>query len=65
MPETVIVGVEPEDIETMSIESTRTTEAKVDAVIDMVLAEPDCLGVPYKKGRSDNVFSNPIPDYKD
>ena len=60
MPETVIVGVEPQDIDTMSTELTPTTRAKVDAVIDMVLTELDRLGVSYKKGRSDNVSSNPI-----
>jgi hydrogenase maturation protease len=60
VPETVIVGVEPQDIETMSIELTPTIRAKVDAVIDMVLTELDSLGVSYKKGRSDNVSSNPI-----
>ena len=65
VPETVIVGVEPEDIETQSLELTRTTRAKVDAVIAMVLAELDRLGAPYKKGRSHNVSSNPISDYKD
>jgi hydrogenase maturation protease len=60
VPETVIVGVEPQDIETMSIELTPTTRAKVDAVIDMVLTELGRLGISYKKGRSDNVSSNPI-----
>jgi len=65
VPETVIVGVEPQDIDTMSIELTPTTQVKVDAVIDMVLAELDRLGVSYKKGRSDNVSSNPVQDYKD
>jgi hydrogenase maturation protease len=65
VPETVIVGVEPQDIDTMSIELTPTTQVKVDAVIDMVLAELDRLGVSYKKGRSDNVSSNPLSDYKD
>ena len=60
VPETVIVGVEPQDIDTMNIELTPTTQARVDAVIDMVLIELDRLGVSYKKGRSDNVSSNPI-----
>ena len=60
VPETVIVGVEPQDIDTMSIELTPTTQVKVDAVIDMVLAELDRLGVSYKKGRSHNVSSNPV-----
>ena len=60
VPETVIVGVEPQDIDTMSTELTPTTRAKVDAVIDMVMAELDRLGVSYQKGRPDNVPSNPI-----
>ena len=60
VPETVIVGVEPQDIDTMSTELTPTTRARVDAVIVMVLAELDRLGVSYQKGRSDNVSSNPI-----
>ncbi len=59
VPETVIVGVEPQDIDTMSIELTPTTQVKVDAVIDMVLADLERLGVSYKKGRSYNVSSNP------
>ena len=65
VPETVIVGVEPEDIETQSLKLTPATQAKVDAVIDMVLAELDRLGVFYKKGKSVNVSSNPIADYQD
>jgi hydrogenase maturation protease len=60
VPETVIVGVEPQDIDTMSTELTPTTRARVDAVIDMVLVELDRLGVSYQKGRSDNVSSNSI-----
>ena len=60
VPETVIIGVEPQDIDTMSIELTPVTRAKVDAVIDMVLTELDRLGVSYKKGRSDNVSRNSI-----
>lgn len=59
-PQTVIVGVEPEDIETMSIDLTPAIQAKVEPVIDMVLAELRRLGVTYKKGGSDNVSSNPV-----
>jgi hydrogenase maturation protease len=55
VPETVIIGVEPEDIHTCSIELTGTTAAKVDAVIGMVLNELDRLGVPYAKGSQKNV----------
>ena len=60
VPETVIVGVEPEDIDTMSIELTPTTRVKVDAAIDMVLTELDRLGVSYKKGKTEDVPRYPI-----
>jgi hydrogenase maturation protease len=60
VPETVIIGVEPQDIDTMGLELTPVTRTKVDAVIDMVLTELDRLGVSYKKGRSDNVSGNSI-----
>ncbi len=48
-PETVILGVEPEDIETLGIDLTQTTLKKVDKMIEMVLAELDRLETPYKK----------------
>jgi hydrogenase maturation protease len=48
VPQTVIVGVEPEDIETCSLEMTKTTQARVDDIIAMVLAELDRLNVPYE-----------------
>ncbi|KPJ77019.1 MAG: hydrogenase expression/formation protein [Deltaproteobacteria bacterium SG8_13] len=60
VPETVIVGIEPKDIDTMSIELTPTTRSKVDAAIDMVLAELDRLGVPYKRGKTEDVPRYPI-----
>ncbi len=60
VPETVIVGIEPEDIDTLSIELTPTTRVKVDAAIDMVLAELDRLGVSYKKGKTEDVPRYPI-----
>jgi hydrogenase maturation protease len=49
VPQTVIVGVEPEDVQTMSTELTPAVCAKVDPVIDMVLTELDRLGVTYKR----------------
>jgi len=49
VPETIIIGIEPEDIETLSIELTLTTKAKVDKVIDLVLTELVRLGGSYKK----------------
>ena len=60
VPETVIIGVEPQDIDSMSLELTPAVRTQVDAVIHMVLAELDRLGISYQKGRSDNVSSNPV-----
>lgn len=60
VPETVIIGVEPEDIETLSIELTPTTRSKVEKAIEMVLAELDRLGVSYKKGKTEDVPRYPI-----
>jgi hydrogenase maturation protease len=60
VPETVILGVEPEDIETLSIELTPTTRAKVDSAIEMVLTELDRLGVPHGKGETEDVPRYPI-----
>lgn len=47
VPETVIVGVEPEDINTLATELTATTANRLDDMIQMVLAELDRLGVAY------------------
>ena len=47
VPETVIIGVEPVDIDTQSLELTPTVKSKIDPVIEMVLAELDGLGVDW------------------
>jgi hydrogenase maturation protease len=60
VPKTVIIGVEPGDIDTQSLELTPPIQAKVDPVIEMVLNELDRLGVTYKKGNSENVSCNPL-----
>ncbi len=61
VPQTVIVGVEPEDIDTMCVDLTPVTQSKIDDVIAMVLAELDRLGIKYSmKGTADNVSGNPI-----
>ena len=61
VPETVIVGVEPEDIDTMCVDLTPVIQNKVDNVIAMVLAELDRLGIQYStKGTADNVSGNPV-----
>lgn len=49
VPETVILGVEPEDIETLSTELTPTTRSKLDTVIEKVLGEVKRLGGSYRE----------------
>ena len=49
VPDTVIVGVEPEDIDTCSIEMSPAIRERIDPVIQMVLRELDRLGVAYTK----------------
>jgi len=44
VPKTVIIGVEPQDIETQSIELTASIQAQVDPVIEKGLAEIEPLG---------------------
>ena len=48
VPETVILGVEPQDIENLSIELTPVVQERIDALVDMVLKELDRLGVRYR-----------------
>jgi len=55
VPETVILGVEPADIDTLSIELTPSIQSQVDPMIDRVLEELDRLGIPYRRGKSDHV----------
>ncbi len=49
VPETVIIGIEPADIESLVPELTPVTRQKMDPVIDMVLKELDRLAVSYKE----------------
>jgi hydrogenase maturation protease len=60
VPKTVIIGVEPQDIDTQSLELTPLIRAKIDPTIDMVLRELDRLGVSYEKGKADHVSCNPL-----
>jgi hydrogenase maturation protease len=48
VPETVILGVEPENIETLCIELTDTIKEKLAPLSDMVLAELTRLGAGYE-----------------
>lgn len=43
VPETVLIGVEPEDIDTLSCQLTDTLKGRVDEIIGMVLKELDRL----------------------
>ncbi|MFZ7125793.1 MAG: HyaD/HybD family hydrogenase maturation endopeptidase [Desulfobacterales bacterium] len=49
VPETVVLGVEPEDIQTFGIELTETLNGRVDGMMERVLRELDRLGVSYEK----------------
>jgi hydrogenase maturation protease len=60
VPKTVIIGVEPEDIQTLSLVMTPVVHSKVDEVIGRVLAELDRLGVLYKKKDSRDVPGDPF-----
>lgn len=61
VPDAVILGVEPEDINTLSTELTKTTKNRIEAVIQMVLSELDRLGIACQdKGTDDHVSCNPI-----
>ena len=48
VPESVILGVEPADIETLSIELTEIVRSKMEVLTDMVLRELDRLAIAYK-----------------
>ncbi len=63
VPETVIIGVEPEDIESCSVELTDAVRNQVEPVIDRVLAELKTIGVTGRKKESitEYVFSDTIP----
>jgi hydrogenase maturation protease len=52
-PQTIVVlGAEPEDIVTHSVELTPAVAAQVDETVTRVLAELDRLGVSYEKRRA-------------
>jgi hydrogenase maturation protease len=64
VPKTVIIGVEPEDIQTLSLVLTPTVQSQVEPVMRMVLAELDRLGVSYRKKESpDHVPRDPFQNH--
>jgi len=64
-PKTVIIGVEPEDIQTLSLVLTPPVQAQVEPVIQLVLAELKRLNVSYRRKEAsdhvprDSVENNP------
>jgi hydrogenase maturation protease len=52
VPVTVIIGIEPEDISTLSIDLTKAIHSKIDHLVEMVLDELDQLSVTYQLKRS-------------
>jgi len=57
VPKAVIIGVEPEDIQTLSLVLTPTVQAQVQAAIEMVLKELERLGVSYRRRNPANHVS--------
>ncbi len=62
VPQTVVLGVEPQDIETMSDKLTPIIQANVEPMVEMVLAEIARLGVSYRKRTINHVFSHTLQD---
>ena len=62
VPETVIVGVEPEDIKTVSLDLTPPVRQKVPLLVEMVLTELDRLGAHYAPQASHHHHATaPVP----
>ncbi|GBC61183.1 HyaD/HybD family hydrogenase maturation endopept idase [Desulfonema ishimotonii] len=61
-PQTVILGVEPADVETCSVELTPVIRAKTEEMIRLILSELESLGVTWaEKGAvSENVSCNSL-----
>ncbi len=54
VPETVIIGVEPQDIETLGLELTPPVQAKLGDLKAMALKELDRLGADYFRKRGES-----------
>jgi hydrogenase maturation protease len=65
VPKTVIIGVEPKDIQSVQDKLTPEIKAQMDPVIDLVLAELSRLGVSYIKGVVNDVPCHPFQDCED
>jgi len=63
VPQTVIIGVEPEDYQTLSLALTPTVHARIEPVIRMVLDELTRLGVSHRRKLSDHVPRDPFQNH--
>ncbi len=54
VPETVVLGIEPENIKTCGVNLTPVLQAMVESMVAMVLAELGRLGVAYEPGVTDD-----------
>ena len=59
VPKVVLLGVEPQDIETLSIDLTPITQNQLDNMVFMVLHELDRLNVSYQR-RNQYVSCDPL-----
>ena len=60
VPQTLVLGVEPEDIETLGIELTPILGAQVGPMVDRVLAELSALNVSYRKRKAGHVSGDTL-----
>jgi hydrogenase maturation protease len=63
VPQTVIIGVEPQDHQTLSLALTPTVQARIEPVIRMVLDELTRLGVSHRRKLSDHVPRDPFQNH--
>jgi hydrogenase maturation protease len=56
-PETIVIGIEPEDIHTMDMELTPAISLKMGDLVAMVLNELERLNVPYSRKHPDPSLS--------
>ncbi len=52
VPQTLVLGVEPQDIETHGVELTPVVSARVDEMVERVLGELSHLGATYRKKKA-------------
>jgi len=62
VPQTVILGVEPQDIETLRDELTPLIQGAIDPMIEMVLQEIVRQGASYTKRNADHVSGHTFKD---